>query len=251
MNTTQTRPAPAAGLFRPLSSLARAILADWDDPGLSELALAARHGLTIEALHAQARAPAFRAALAVWRELRADRLLFLLARAEAHAARVLTALASREPDSNAAAKEVRLATKDLLRLLAPFPPASPAPGGAVEAPERHEGGGSNPQPPSPTLQGHPDPTPDPAPSDPQSGSVGAAAPTQQITIEIPPALIPDPSHPRAEVGDGRQDTPRSEMSDAPLPDTPNTSPSSTKPITPTFKPKSKRGYKSRPKPRSR
>lgn len=74
MNTTQTRPAPAAGPFRPLSPLARAILADWDDPGLSELALVARHGLIIEALHAQARSPAFRAALAAWRALREDRL---------------------------------------------------------------------------------------------------------------------------------------------------------------------------------
>lgn len=248
MNTTQTRPTPAAGPFRPLSPLARAILADWDDPGLSELALAARHGLTIEALHAQARSPAFRAALATWRELREDRLPFLNARSEALAARVLTALASREPDSNAAAKEVRLATKDLLRLLAPFPgagvtlppdrPEADAPtipgAGAFQAPDRpeadprgadlHSASRAQPEPPetpplslqsadtpSLTLRARQDP--DPAPTDPPSGGVGAAAPTQQTTIEIPPA--------------------------------------STKPTTPRFKPKSKRGYKSRPKPRSR
>jgi hypothetical protein len=262
MNTTQTRPTPAAGPFRPLSPLARAILADWDDPGLSELALAARHGLTIEALHAQARSPAFRAALAAWRALREDRLPFLNARSEALAARVLTALASREPDSQAAAKEVRLATKDLLRLLAPCPRAGGAGGNLPpDRPEADPSCGADlqsasraqPEPPetppstrqpadSPSLtlraRQDPGPPPAPAPGAPPSGGVGAAAPTQQITPESRPELTPDASALRS---DEAQDAPRSEERSTPP----------SKPTTPTFKPKSKRGYKSRPKPRSR
>jgi len=183
MNTTQTRPTHAAGPFRPLSPLARAILADWDDPGLSELALAARHGLTIEALHAQARSPAFRAALAAWRALREDRLPYLAARSEALAARVLTALASREADSQAAAKEVRLATKDLLRLLAPFPNASPAGRAAGEVPERSEGGGGSPDSPSPTPQARHDP--DPASTDPRRADLQSASLAQPEPPKTP------------------------------------------------------------------
>ena len=227
-------------MFPDLSPLARAILADWDDPRLSEVTLAARHALSIDALLAQAVAPSFQAALAKRRALRELRRRDLLARAEDQAAEILAALTTRPPDSNAAAKEIRLAIKDHHRLLTPDPGAgasqpsdrpqadprgadlqsasraqpelpsptsSPAGGAAGEVPERSEGGGGNPEP---------------------------------LTHDTPLLTL------RA-----RQDANPSPLrADGVRPEEPNTPPASPKP-TPTFKPKSNRGYKSRPKSRSR
>jgi len=210
MNTTQTsspppvaEPSSTAIVLPALTPLARAILADWDDPRLSELALARRHGLSLEALYAHSQTPAFRSALALRRRIREDRRAALLTLALDHAAEVLTTLSARQPDTNAAAKEIRLALKDLLRLRgpkfpgaggilppdrpqgdascgadlqsassSPSPTSSPAGKLACEVPERSEGGGGNLEsvaqaPPSPPLQARPDPTPRPNPHKPK------------------------------------------------------------------------------------
>lgn len=131
MNTTQTSPPPAATIGAPAPNLAtpatgpvpdlpdlhQAVLADFDDPDLTELGLAARHGLTLDQLAAIAAAPAFRRALALIRALREIRRPLQRARAETRAAEILSTLAAREPTSATAAKEARLAVKDLLNLL--------------------------------------------------------------------------------------------------------------------------------------
>lgn len=132
MNTTQTSPPPAATIGAPapnpaaalttnpvpaLPDLHQAVLADFDDPDLTELGLAARHGLTLDQLAAIAAAPAFRRALALIRALREIRRPLQRARAETRAAEILSTLAAREPTSATAAKEARLAVKDLLNLL--------------------------------------------------------------------------------------------------------------------------------------
>lgn len=151
MNTTQTRP-PAARPQPPshtsspaLPPLARAILADWDNPAISELELAERHGLTLEALDLYTQTPAFRAALGSRRRLRDERRESYLHRAQDHAADILTALSNRPPDSATAAKEIRLALKELIRLrsLGAAHPESSTPkslgSGAFQAPDRPQG----------------------------------------------------------------------------------------------------------------
>jgi hypothetical protein len=100
-----------------LTEQTRALLADFDNPDLSELDLARRHALTLDELHALTDAPAFREALALITQIRAVRRPLLIARAESHAVQILTALTARDPNSATAAKEVRLAIKDLLGLL--------------------------------------------------------------------------------------------------------------------------------------
>ncbi|MCC5822225.1 MAG: hypothetical protein LAT64_09550 [Phycisphaerales bacterium] len=195
MSTTQTSPAPT------LSSLAHALLADLDDPHLSELDLCRRHGLTLDQLRAEARRPAFRHAVSIIRELRELRRPLILARAEADAARTLAALTARHPTSATAAKEVRLAVKDLLKLLgaagfqpvdrpqadalggAAFQPAnrpqadplaSPAPAGEVARRSRDGGGLENPD-----ESRHPqEPPPPPLRSGTSPGSPGEANPTR-------------------------------------------------------------------------
>lgn len=123
MSTTQTPPPPAGGTrpaTNPVPALPaphQALLADFDDPDLTELDLARRHALTLDGLAAIAAAPAFARALALLRALREVRRPLQRARAEARAAETLTALAARTPTSATAAKEARLAVKDLLNLL--------------------------------------------------------------------------------------------------------------------------------------
>ncbi len=241
MNTTQTCPAQA------LSPLARAILADWDDPDLSELDLATRHGLTLETLQTHTRTTAFRAALEILRELRAARRPFVLARAEAHAAQILTTLTARDPASATAAKEVRLAVKDLLRLVS-------LGAGGILPPDRPKGDARgadfqsaiprNPQPQPATPETPPMQSADsPRGADFQSAS--SERPLTQPPDSPPPALraCPDPdltpeTSPRGARADGGQDAPRSESTPRPI---------SSKP----HKPKLPRGVKARPKSRSR
>ncbi|MCC5823749.1 MAG: hypothetical protein LAT64_14150 [Phycisphaerales bacterium] len=195
MNTTQARPAPA------LSDLAHALLNDWDDPDLTELDLCRRHALALDELHAHAARLPFQQALALIRGLREVRRPFVLARTEAHAARTLTALTERDPASATAAKEIRLAVKDLLRILgaggyqppdraqpdalalggAGFqpanrpqadPPSSPAPAGEV-APRSRDGGGLES---TDGLRHASEPPPPPLRSGTSPGSPGEAAP---------------------------------------------------------------------------
>lgn len=106
----------------PFSVLTEALLADFDNPDLSELDLAHRHALTLDELHAITDAPAFREALSLITQIRAVRRPLLIARAESHAVQILTALSARDPTSATAAKEVRLAIKALLTLLNPTTP---------------------------------------------------------------------------------------------------------------------------------
>lgn len=124
MNTTQTAPPAAAAIGAqapsPVPALPaphQALLADFDDPDLTELDLARRHGLTLDDLAPIVAAPAFARALALLRALREVRRPLQRARAEARAAEILSTLAAREPTSATAAKEARLAVKDLLNLL--------------------------------------------------------------------------------------------------------------------------------------
>jgi hypothetical protein len=177
MNTTQTSPANPVPALTPL---AQSLLADWDDPDLSELDLARRHGLTLDRLHAQAAAPAFRAALALLRDLRESRRPLIIARAEALAAQRLTALTARDPTSATAAKEVRLAIKDLLHLLG---------AGGLQPPDRPKG--DAPVPVMLTL----------------AGPISRPATRPQAE----PILQPTPTpHPRSALrADGGQDAPRS------------------------------------------
>ncbi len=130
MNRNQTDPRPCAAVeptpsaptdLPPLNPVAQAVLDDWDDPSLSEADLARRHHLSIETLFHISQTPAFRSALAVRRHIRADRTACMLERVMHQAVQVLSALSVRSPDSNAAAKEIRLATQDLLRLRASGP----------------------------------------------------------------------------------------------------------------------------------
>jgi hypothetical protein len=224
MNTTQTLPAPSA-LFtalqpppaapspetspapHPVPALPaphQALLADFDDPDLTTLDLARRHALTLDDLAAIAAAPAFARALALLRALAEVRRPLQIARAEARAAETLTALTARDPTSATAAKEVRLAVKDLLKLLgaAGFQPVdrpkADALGGAGfqpanrpkadpqilprfrtgEVPERSGGGGGSlaapidERPGTPAAPAAPTPypseTPDRAPARPRS-----------------------------------------------------------------------------------
>lgn len=113
MNTTQTNPAPA------LSPAAHAILADLNNPDLSTLDLCRRHALTLDQLRDTLAQPAVRRALAIIRQIDELRRPLIIAKAHADAACTLTALAARDPDSTPAAKEIRLAVKDLLRLIDP------------------------------------------------------------------------------------------------------------------------------------
>jgi hypothetical protein len=237
MNTTQTpplavrsQPNPSARTLPALPSLTRAILADWDNPAISELELAERHGLTLEALYHHSQTPAFRAALGFRRRLRDERRESYLQHAQDHAAEVLATLSKRPPDSIAAAKEIRLALKELIRLRSlgaakpaptssPDAATSPAPGVAGEVAERSEGGGGRPA-------AH---TPDQAV--PQSGGMGAAAPTPQTLTGSPLQ------------GDEEQNAPHSADEQAAR--------SEERPRPNPHKPKSPRGYKCRPKPKSR
>ncbi len=199
MNTTQTPPAPT------LSPLAHALLADLDHPDLSELDLCRRHGLTLDELRTQARAPAFRHAVSIIREIRELRRPLIQTRAEADAARTLSALTARDPTSATAAKEVRLAVKDLLRLLGASSPGA----GAFQAPDRPKGDArsqlpgaeafqasdrAQPEPPSP--QPTPNHSPDPEAAHPESGGVGAAAPKPQAPHSVPTPATTTPLTPR-------------------------------------------------------
>ncbi len=230
MNTTQTPPAaPRHATLPALSPLARAVFADWDNPAISELQLAERHALTLEALDHLAQTPAFQAALAQRRRLRQQRLESYLQSAQDHAAQVFIHLSSRPPDSTTAAKEIRLALKELLRLRGGPPDAQPAtsrgadlqsaiPRGAdlqsasraqpepVATPPMQSTAASPPslspeqteltasaQDPRPrTLRSPQDPAPDSSPTPLPSGGVGAAAPTPQPTDTI--ANTPPPPH---------------------------------------------------------
>lgn len=116
------------------TSLAAAILADFDNPQLTELDLCERHALTLDALLALAQSPPFRHALATLRAVREARASALLARARLTAARVLALLSDRDPASLADAREIRLALKDLLRLLTPGDPATPTTSDATRNP---------------------------------------------------------------------------------------------------------------------
>ena len=237
MNTNQTAPPPPAAepstnavVLPALSPLARAILADWDDPSLSELALARRHGLSLEALYAHSQTPAFRAALALRRRIREDRRAALLTRALDHAAEVLTTLSARQPDTNAAAKEIRLALKDLLRLRGPTPPTRPTPPGHAHDESSNRG---VPQPPDacgPDLCG----------ADLQSASSSpypTSSPAGKLACEVPE---------RSEGGGGNLESVAQAPPSPPLQARPDPTPRPTP-----HKPKCPRGYKTRPKPKSR
>jgi hypothetical protein len=145
-----------------------ALLADFDDPDLSELDLARRHGLSLDELHATVNTPSFQHALSRLRDIRAVRQPLLRARAEARAAEVLTNLTSRDPTTATGAKEIRLALKDLLRLLGAggFQPptrAQPEPlGGAGFQPATW----AQPEPSTPTP---------PSPSRPKAGAAKPSA----------------------------------------------------------------------------
>lgn len=76
---------------------ALALLADFTNPDLSEVAIAERHALTLDDLRARSAAPAFRRALAVIAEIRETRRPLLIANAESRAAQALTALAGARP----------------------------------------------------------------------------------------------------------------------------------------------------------
>ena len=187
MNTTQTSPA------RTLSPAAHTLLTDFDDPDLSELDLADRHGLTLDQLRSAAAAPAFRHALAIIRELQALRRPFILARAEADAAHTLTTLTARDPTSATAAKEVRLAVKALLDLL-----GGPARRAGIPSSAASHGGADFQS----AIRAQPEPLNPPTPSTPPNkpsggGGVGAggAAPTPQSTTSpTPPTPTRTPSH---------------------------------------------------------
>ncbi len=179
MNTTQTkRPA--------LSPAAHALLADFDHPDLTTPDLARRHNLTLDQLHALAAAPAFQHALALLRALNQLRRPLQIARAHAQAAQTLTVLAERTPTSATAAKEARLAIKDLLKLLAD-PDPLPAPGATACS-----------QAVSHPTQPPPNPTPPPETRS-ESGGAAAPAPTPQTnkpTQPPPRSPRPPPKRPR-------------------------------------------------------
>ncbi len=259
MNTTQTRP-PAARPQPPspsstlpaLPPLTRAILADWDNPAISELELAELHGLTLEALYHHSQTPAFRAALGFRRRLRDERRESYLQLAQDHAAEVLATLSKRPPDSIAAAKEIRLALKELIRLRS-LNPAKPEPTAAPPAPGA---GGVLP--------------PDRPQGDPSCGADLQSAipetPPMKSADSSPPSLSPEHADHAAPTQDPPSLTLRARQDPDPAPDpTPTPLPSggvgaaAPTPQTPLqpiprpnpHKPKSPRGYKSRPKPKSR
>ena len=229
MNTTQTnRPA--------LSPAAHALLADFDHPDLTTPDLARRHNLTLDQLHALAAAPAFQHALALLRALNQLRRPLQIARAHAQAAQTLTALAKRTPTSATAAKEARLAIKDLLKLLSDPTPKSEPRASARAVPQE-------PTTPTPaTPQQPPTPTPLPLPgaegfqpSDRPTGDTpGATACSQAVSPPTqPPSNPTPPPEPPSESG----------VAAAPAP-TPQTA-------RPRHKPKRPRNTKPRPKARSR
>ncbi len=127
-----------------------ALLADFDDPRLTELDLCERHALTLDALLAIAESPPFRHALATLRALRDARAPALLARARLSAARALAHLSDHTPASLAESRELRLALKDLLRLLAESSPVADGGGGRRSRTEG-EVQSDSPTPSTPTM----------------------------------------------------------------------------------------------------
>lgn len=182
MNTTQTNLPSVDPASHPL-------LADFDDPDLTTPDLARRHNLTLDQLAALTAAPAFQHALALLRALNQLRRPLQLARAHAQAAQTLTTLAQRTPSSATAAKEARLAIKDLLKLLTdpdPLLPRACGGGGTRSVTEA-----ASPLNPSP----NPNPTPPPQ-SPAESGAVAAPAPTPQTNNPTQPAPPQSPRTPR-------------------------------------------------------
>ena len=168
-----------------------ALLADFDDPRLTELDLCERHALTLDALLAIAESPPFRHALATLRALRDARAPALLARARLSAARALAHLSDHTPASLAESRELRLALKDLLRLLGDGGPARRA--GSSDEPHNDQAG-------TPTMskanRGVPDAPPPRADAplrDTHDETAGLPNPTP--TNKTPSHPIPHPQSP--------------------------------------------------------
>ncbi len=172
MNTTQTASPPAPPPTQ--TPLFPTLLADFDDPRLSELDLCRRHDLTPEQLAEAVRRPAFRRALAHLREVRDVRRPHMLVRAEFEAARILETLAARETPTPAAAKEARLACKDHLRLRGLPPSPLPPQAAAFQTAEPPPMQSADSPPPTPQGHQEPDPTPTLTTSTPPTPSTPAS-----------------------------------------------------------------------------
>ena len=245
MNTTQTTPPPPAAqpplplgklpapltpLRDRLDDLIEALALDWDDPSLSAGRLCKVYHLKPAQLAAIAQLPRFRATIAHLETIRAQRTAILDARIREDLRAVLLRLIHQDPTNPAIAKEIRLATKQLAALTAPRRgadlqsaiPVTPPMKSADSSTASLAGGAAGEVPEqSEDGGGNPEPTTQDSPSPPLQ--------TRQE---------PDPSPLQA---DAEQDAPRSEDQDRPRPN----------PHKPPHHSKYPRGYKPRPKPKSR
>jgi hypothetical protein len=215
-------PTPLTPLRHRLDDLIEALALDWDDPSLSAGRLCKVYHLKPEQLAAIARLPRFRATIAHLETVRAERTTILDARIREDLRAVLLRLIRQDPSNPAIAKEVRLATKQLA---------------ALTAPPRRRGA---------DLQSASRAQPEPSETPPPPMQ---SADSPSLTLRA--RQDPDPSPLQ---GDGGQDAPRSEDTEATPSLTLRARPEPTPNPTPRpnpHKPKSPRGYKTRPKSKSR
>ena len=262
MNTTQTTrpaadplpppealPTPLTPLRDRLDDLIEALALDWDDPSLSAGRLCKLYHLKPEQLAAIARLPRFRATIASLETVRAERTATLDARIREDLRAVLLRLIHQDPTNPAIAKEIRLATKQLAALTAPLRLRG---AGGILPPDRPQGDPSY----GPDSQSAIPVTPPMKSADSSTASLAGGAagevpeqsedgggnpePTTQDSPSPPlqTRQEPDPSPLQA---DAEQDAPRSENQDRPRPNPPN----------PPHRSKYPRGYKPRPKSKSR
>lgn len=255
MNTTQTTPPPPTANPPPspealpipltplrdrLDDLIEALALDWDDPSLSAGRLCKLYHLKPDQLAAIAQLPRFQATIAHLETIRAERTATLDARIREDLRAVLLRLIHQDPTNPAIAKEIRLATKQLAALTAPRRgadlqsaiscgadlqsaiPVTPPMKSADSSTASLAGGAAGEVP------------------EQSQGGGGNPEPTTQDSPSPTPQTRQDPN-PSPLQTDGGQDAPRSEDQDRPRPNPPN----------PPHRSKYPRGYKPRPKSKSR
>ncbi len=146
-----------------LSEKVHALIEDWSSPTLSPIGLCRAHDLTLVQISAIMQLPMFNNILEHIETIQAARRAHIERKAADLALDRLCYLAHQTPTSAASCKEIRLAVKAILELVAPPSPGGPARGGRAGSSQTHDESskrvGGVPRDAADAIGGFPPPSP--------------------------------------------------------------------------------------------